>query len=246
MAYEQPILSTEQKTEITDYINSFRTKHQSPPLVWDDQIATFSQNWSYYLIMNNLFEHSGSSIYGENLAYFQGYGTDTITLLKKAIDNWYNEITLYDFKNPGFSSKTGHFTCLVWKSSTKFGMGISINTDTNTVDITMNTSPTGNILGEFEQNVLPEITQTIPVPTIQNYNQIKSDLYKLVYLIQTNQPILVLSNKIKAIEYEINATNIINKKDILTTLEYVIFLLKRRQNRTNILTIINNIINNIK
>jgi len=196
--------------------------------------------------MNNLFEHSGSSIYGENLAYFQGYGSDTITLLKKAIDNWYNEVSLYDFKNPGFSSKTGHFTCLIWKSSTKFGMGISLNIDTNTVDITMNTSPAGNILGEFEQNVLPEITQTIPVPTIQNYNQIKSDLYKLVYLIQTNQPILVLSNKIKAIEYEINATNIINKKDILTTLEYVIFLLKRRQNRTNILTIINNIINNIK
>jgi len=52
-----------------------------------------------------------------------------MTLLKLSIDNWYNEIKLYNFKNPGFSNKTDHFTCLVWKSSKSFSIGISINKD---------------------------------------------------------------------------------------------------------------------
>ena len=165
MSLQQITFTIEQKTEITNYINNYRAKHQSPPIVWDDTIASFSQQWAYYLLSNNLFQHSGSALYGENLAYFEGYGSDIITLLKKAVDNWYNEISLYDFNNPGFSSGTGHFTCLVWKSSTRFGMGLSINTNGNKVDITMNTSPPGNYQGQFQQNVLPPITPTpAPVP----------------------------------------------------------------------------------
>jgi hypothetical protein len=88
-------------------------------------------------------------------------------LLKKAIDLWYDEITLYDFKNPGFSHATGHFTCLVWKASTHFAMGFSINTATNALDITMNTSPPGNYQGQYQENVLPLMpTPMLPgVPT---------------------------------------------------------------------------------
>ena len=141
MSIQQITLTIDQKNEIANYINQYRANHQSPPLIWDDTIASFSQQWSFYLLSNNLFQHSGSALYGENLAYFEGYGSDLITLLKKAVDNWYNEISLYDFNNPGFSTTTGHFTCLVWKSSTRFGMGFSIDTNGNKVDITMNTSP---------------------------------------------------------------------------------------------------------
>lgn len=164
MTIQQPVLTTEQITEITNYVNAYRAKNQAPPLIWDATIAEFSQSWSFYLISNNEFKHSGNHLYGENLAYFQGYGTDTMALLKKAIDLWYDEITLYDFKNPGFSHATGHFTCLVWKSSTKFAMGISINDVTNAVDITMNTSPPSNYIGQFQENVLPVIPISSPTP----------------------------------------------------------------------------------
>jgi len=162
---ESLVITDSQKTEISNYINNLRANHQSPALSWDDTIMAFSQQWANYLLVNNLFQHSGSVIYGENLAYFAGYGTDLMTLVKKAIDMWYNEISLYDFKKPGFSSATGHFTCLVWKSSKFFSMGISINTQAQSAIITMNTSPPGNYVNDFAANVLPPIKTVPTVPT---------------------------------------------------------------------------------
>ena len=165
MSIEQPILTPAQKDEITSYVNAYRARHGSPPLKWDDTIANFSQKYSYYLVSNNLFQHSNNELYGENLAYFQGQGNNMMELIKKSIDLWYDEIKLYNFNNPGYSPGTGHFTCLVWKSSTTFGMGYSYNTQTRIADITQNTAPPGNIIGQFQENVLPLITsEPIPVP----------------------------------------------------------------------------------
>jgi uncharacterized protein YkwD len=196
----QPPLTAAQKNEITDYINAYRAKHQSPPLQWDNTIAAFSQQWSYHLVSNHLFQHSTGSDYGENLAYFQGYGTDPMTLLKKAVDSWYNEVSLYNFNNPGFSQGTGHFTCLVWKSSTNYGMGISIDTATNTVDITFNTSPPGNYSGQYQINVLPATSSPSPSPSpspvpvpvpvpvpLQNKTIILNALQNILNALRTNQ-----------------------------------------------------------
>jgi len=164
MSITQPSLTPDQENEIALYINNYRAKHQAPPMVWDNTIYSFSQSWSLVLSNNNLFQHSGNQLYGENLAYFQGYGSDAMVLIKKSIDSWYNEVMKYDFNSPGFSSGTGHFTCLVWKSSTRFAIGISINSQTQAAIITMNTAPPGNVQGEFEMNVLPQLAPA-PVPT---------------------------------------------------------------------------------
>lgn len=161
MTIVQPMLTPNQIKEITDYVNMYRARHQAPPMSWDSNIAKFSQEWSYHLISTGLFEHSKTRLYGENLAMLTGYGTDVIKLIKKSIDLWYDEISLFDFSNPNFSSQTGHFTCLVWKSSTNFGMGITMDLSNNKVDIGMNTSPPGNVMGKFADNVLPLI-QSIP------------------------------------------------------------------------------------
>jgi len=169
MLIVQPNLTSQNIIDITNYINAYRAKNQAPPIIWDNTIASFSQNWSYYMTSNNLFQHSGTPIYGENISFFQGYGTDIMKLIFLAIDGWYNEISLYDFSNPGFSDATGHFTCLVWLSTTSFGMGISINKNTNKVYISFNSSPPGNIIGEFQQNVLPlnsNIPSPVPLPPI--------------------------------------------------------------------------------
>ena len=46
-----------------------------------------------------------------------------------ATDNWYEEVNDpgYDFETGGYQSGTGHFTQVVWKSSTKLGMGHAVS-----------------------------------------------------------------------------------------------------------------------
>ena len=159
-------LTPDQIAEITKYVNVYRAKHQSPPLNWDAPIATLSQQWADYLDTYDLFQHStNTSKYGENIAFYKGYGVDIMTLLKKAVDDWYNEVKSYDYNNPVFSSATGHFTCLVWKSSTTYGMGISISKSTGEVDVVMNTYPPSNYVGQFKENVLAPVPGPTPGPT---------------------------------------------------------------------------------
>jgi hypothetical protein len=177
------IFTQDQIIELVSYVNAYRARNQANPLTWNATIALFSQNWANYLIKNNLFQHSGNSFYGENLAWFQGYQSDMMTMTKTAIDSWYNEILSYNFNNPGFSESTGHFTNLVWLSSTEFGMGYGYNSTTDTVIVTYNNSPPGNILDEFKINVLPSIinvplpvpiTNPIPTPTVISNNNTSS------------------------------------------------------------------------
>jgi hypothetical protein len=209
-------LTNSQKTEITDYINKYRALHQSPPLAFDNTITDASQDWSEQLLATNVFQHSGNKLYGENLAYFSGYGSDIMVLLKKSIDAWYNEVKYYDFANPGFSSSTGHFTCLVWKSSTSYGIGISVDSKSRAY-IVMNTSPPGNYVGQFKVNVLPALTPgpspapapapapapvpvPVPVPVPDNVKNNKiyivNMLYNIITSIQRNQPRNVIINAI--------------------------------------------------
>jgi len=53
MSFVQPSLSQSVIDDITSYINSYRAKNQSPPIIWDSNIASFSQQWSYYLATNS-------------------------------------------------------------------------------------------------------------------------------------------------------------------------------------------------
>lgn len=161
----QPLLTPKQISDITNHVNMYRSKNQAPAMIWDSTIATFSQQWSYRLLSTNAFQHSGTRLYGENLAMLEGYGNDIVSLIKKSIDLWYNEISLYDFANPDFSPATGHFTCLVWKSSSNFGIGITIDVLTQKAIIVMNTSPPGNVIGQFQDNVLPLVNLPTPTPS---------------------------------------------------------------------------------
>ena len=146
-------LTAEQKTEIANYINAYRAIHQSPPLVHDDTLAEYSQAWSKYLSDNNVFFTSGSKVYGESIAYLKG--TEVMAVLKKGVDSWYNEIGSYDFNRGEFSPDTSKLTCLLWKGSTQFGLGISVSGDS--VLVVFNTAPLGNYTNQMKQNVLAPI-----------------------------------------------------------------------------------------
>jgi hypothetical protein len=256
------IFTQSQIDEIIAYVNNYRSLHESPPLIWDTTIATYSQNWANYLLKNNLFHHSGSQLYGENLAYFEGYGTDMMALIKLAIDTWYNEIKLYDFNNPGFSEETGHFTALVWKSTTTCAFGFAIDPITDSVDITMNLSPPGNVIGHFDENVIKPVNPivipiTAPIPSIVQ----PTPLNPLVIIppISTNStpstvpPIPMNPNHVNpnpmnpSNENTISSTSTTNsntelKAEIIHSLYNIITLLYKNKSKDVIINDINNII----
>ena len=67
--------------------------------------------------------------------------------------SWFDEIKDYDFTNPGFSMKTGHFTQVVWKNSKQLGVGIAFANNGNKAVVVANYSPPGNYMGQFPQQI---------------------------------------------------------------------------------------------
>ncbi|KAI2737580.1 hypothetical protein DTO013E5_4391 [Penicillium roqueforti] len=98
------------KGDMLKVTNDYRANHDAKPLKWNDTLADYSKEWASACI----WKHSESS-YGENLAY--GYQN-----VSAAVIAWGDEGELYNFDKPtGFTEATGHFTQLVWKSTTQVG-----------------------------------------------------------------------------------------------------------------------------
>ena len=68
----------------------------------------------------------------------------------------YAEEKLYDYDAGKFSSGTGHFTQVVWRKSTKFGIGIGKGKVDNMFCtwIVGRYSPAGNVQGHYRENVM--------------------------------------------------------------------------------------------
>ncbi|KAL5269718.1 hypothetical protein ACHWQZ_G003248 [Mnemiopsis leidyi] len=129
----------------------YRKLHGVKKLKWDNNVAEFAEKHCKYLADNDKFEHSKNSGYGENL-YKAGGSGSADKAGQKATKMWYDEIKLYNYNNPGFSMQTGHFTQVVWKSSTKLGCAMA--TKGSSTWVCCNYSPPGNYQGQFPQNVL--------------------------------------------------------------------------------------------
>ncbi|XP_062410611.1 GLI pathogenesis-related 2 [Sardina pilchardus] len=133
--------------------NTYRQRHGASPLTLNKELSRSAQKWAEYLLASNKMQHSQAD-YGENLYYTWSSAPKQLEG-KEAVDNWYNEIKDYSFSRPGFQSKTGHFTQVVWKGSEKLGVGLA--TDGKTSYVVCQYLPAGNISnpGYFQKNVLP-------------------------------------------------------------------------------------------
>lgn len=135
--------------EVLDAHNSYRARHNAPPLQLNDKLSNLATDWAKYLLANNRMEHRKNSGYGENIYMASGgnlAGTD-------AVRSWYNEIKYYNWNHPSFQMNTGHFTQVVWKSSKKLGVGFARRG--NTIYVVCNYDPPGNYMNQFQQNVSP-------------------------------------------------------------------------------------------
>lgn len=144
--------------------NEYRSRHQVGPLVWSDNLAQGAQSWADYLAENNLFQHAANSPVGENLYLSSRKPMEPCTSATKA---FYDEVKYYDYNNPGFSLRTGHFTQVVWKNTKQIGAAYATRKDGRFV-LVIRYSPPGNYRFQFSQNVLPikeETKTTTPTHT---------------------------------------------------------------------------------
>ena len=58
--------------------------------------------------------------HGENLASFFSFPTGPEVDYSAPVQQWYDEISLYDFDAPGFTSGTGHFTQVIFSHTPVF------------------------------------------------------------------------------------------------------------------------------
>ena len=95
--------------------------------------------------------------YGENLAAGYVGGADPVIA-------WYDEIKYYNYNSPGFSEQAGHFTQVVWKSTSEVGCAkVMCDNIWRQYTICEYANERGNIVGTnpatghsfFADNVLP-------------------------------------------------------------------------------------------
>lgn len=156
-----PTALTQFESDILDEHNVKRALHGVGALSWNATLTEFAKNYanSKFSCDNVQLIHLGGP-FGENLA--AGYVGG-----RSPVDAWYDEISKYDYSNPGYSGPTGHFTQLIWKDTTQVGCyEVKCNNEWRQYTI-CEYSPRGNIVGQtqdvtqriFRAEVLPLVSQ---------------------------------------------------------------------------------------
>lgn len=143
-------LSQDEAQITLDFHNKVREDVGSPALQWSKELSGYAQAWANHLASSCKLEHRPDSgpwaqKFGENI--FWGGGEDYSAL--NASESWYSEIEEYKYGPVTNSNwyKTGHYTQMVWKSTTHIGIGKAVCKN-GTILIVANYSPAGNYIGE--------------------------------------------------------------------------------------------------
>jgi Cysteine-rich secretory protein family len=86
-----------------NYLRQFHGS--SVPMTWNATLAAAAQTE----VNTCVFQHTVNNPYGENLAGMDRTGGYTAPELVVSVDEWYGEISSYDFSNPGFSVRSTFF-----------------------------------------------------------------------------------------------------------------------------------------
>ncbi|KAK6535766.1 hypothetical protein TWF281_000018 [Arthrobotrys megalospora] len=136
------------RSDMLKYHNTWRAHHGAPALKWSASLAIAALRSARKCV----FAHTKNNKYGENIAA----GTYTNPAFYASL--WYNEVSKYNFNNPGFSMETGHFTAIVWKNTKQIGCAYVKNCAGGLPNMLFcEYYPAGNVLpaSNFRTNVLP-------------------------------------------------------------------------------------------
>lgn len=109
--------------------NHWRSQVKTPPVVWSDKLAAFAQAWANELAKRGCaMKHRptkgkwNGSAYGENIYWSSGMHSSPADV----VDAWASEVIYYDSINGKCkNSVCGHYTQLVWKTTTEIGCGMA-------------------------------------------------------------------------------------------------------------------------
>ncbi len=129
--------------------NQRRAQHCAEPLRWSSELARAARSWAGEIARRGCTLDHSDTEFGENLAA----GTSGAFTPDAIVQMWYREGEDYSFSRGGFSMSTGHFTQLVWRSTSMVGCGAS---QCNGLQVWVcQYDPPGNVEGMFREEVLP-------------------------------------------------------------------------------------------
>ncbi|XP_011871194.1 PREDICTED: venom allergen 3-like [Vollenhovia emeryi] len=123
-----------------------------PNLVWDDELAMIAQKWANQCnFSHDKCRNSDRFAVGQNIAKTMHSGENTSSL-QSMIQMWYDEVDKFDKNGVSsykFSPETGHYTQLVWATTTKIGCGRIMykSNGWNNHFLVCNYGPSGNWIG---------------------------------------------------------------------------------------------------
>ncbi|PFH46571.1 hypothetical protein AMATHDRAFT_69529 [Amanita thiersii Skay4041] len=149
-AGDQVVLLDAWSEQVLANHNAARRQYGAKALTWNAGLYPGTLQWA----KTCKFQHSNpQGRYGENL-----YASTGNAGIKNAVDSWMAEASRYDYNHPGFSTATGHFTQVVWKSTTQVACAVA-NCPAGTIFsqpsryVVCRYTPPGNYAGQFQQNV---------------------------------------------------------------------------------------------
>ncbi|KII68055.1 Golgi-associated plant pathogenesis-related protein 1 [Thelohanellus kitauei] len=160
------------KNDALIYHNKYRQMHSSPPLSLSEKLCNDAQEYADYLAKGSELTHAKNIQDGQNLFCCQGkifYLYICLTPNAEIVVGcWYEESNNYDYSNPDDPDNPSHFTQLVWKNTKLFGYG-QAQSESNIIYVVCRYSPAGNVMGAFDENVLPpqEVRPSEYLPIIE-------------------------------------------------------------------------------
>ena len=158
-SYAQSRLDANSQNAILDVHNRERAAVGVPPVTWSDSVAAGAQDWADHMLSTGVFQHSTlEQLNGQGENMVAGMGANYPLL--DMIHGWTNEKQNYhgqpiDGTMGAPYATYGHYTQMVWNSTTEIGCGYATN-DRSTYFV-CRYSPAGNILGQtaYGQGALP-------------------------------------------------------------------------------------------
>jgi len=141
-----------------DVINSLKVHNQErvqlgiKKLEWSNDLQKEAENYAKYLADKDVFKHSSQKNQGENLYYEYYSASVTINPLERASSSWLDEKKDYKYSKIGDGKNTfsmiGHYTQMIWKNTTKVGLGAYVNKE-GKVYVVARYYPAGNMIGKY-------------------------------------------------------------------------------------------------